>query len=239
VAVDAYGPGHSLTAWMVKQVAEGLQLTDHLEESAEYYRRALAILDRELGPAHSRTIGARNDYAITLIHMGAFAEAEAAHRALLAARIERFGAESEAVAASLQNLAVAIKYQDRLDEADSLLQHASAMYRSVMPPGHFYIAYPLLTLSEIRLNRRDYRGAESAASEATRILRGALGDASFVTAVAQCRWGRALDGLGRRTEAGALLEPAVETIAASTTETAGLYLDECREALATLKAGSQ
>lgn len=234
VAVEAYGPGHSLTAWMVKQVAEGLQLTDHLEESAEYYRRALAILDRELGPAHSRTIGARNDYAITLIHMGAYAEAEAVHRALLAARKERFGPNSEAVAGSLQNLAVAIKYQDRLGEADSLLQQASAMYRSVMPPGHFYIAYPLLTLSEIRLNRRDYRGAESAASEATRILRSALGDGSFVTAVAQCRWGRALHGLGRRTEAEALLGPAVETIAASTTETAGLYLDECRIALARL-----
>ena len=138
------------------------------------------------------------------------------------------------MAGSLQNLAVAIKYQDRLDQADSLLQQASAMYRSVMPPGHFYIAYPLLTLSEIRLNRRDYRGAESAASEATRILRSALGDGSFVTAVAQCRWGRALHGLGLRTEAEALLGPAVETIAASTTETAGLYLDECRIALANL-----
>ena len=235
VAVDAYGPDHSLTAWMVKQVAEGLQLTDHLEESTEYYRRALAILDRELGPEHSRTIGARNDYAITLIHMGAYAEAEAVHRTLLAARIERFGAESEATAASLQNLAVAIKYQDRLDEADSLLQQASAMYRSVMPPGHFYIAYPLLTLSEIRLTQSDYRGAESAASEATSILRSSLGEGSFVTAVAQCRWGRALHGLGRRAEAETLLKTAVNTIAASTIETAGLYLDECRTALASLE----
>lgn len=234
MAIDVYGPDHSLTARMVKQVAEGLQVTGQLEESRRWYRQALVIQDRELGPDHSRTIGTRSDYAILLIGMGAYAEAERVHRIILAARIEHWGEQSEDVAGSLQNLAVAIKYQERFDEADSLLQMASAMYRSVMPRGHFYVAFPLLTLSEIRLGREDYRGAEEAASEATGILMGSLGGGSYVTAVAQCRWGRALDGLGRPTDARKLLGPAVDILTASNIFGAATYLDECRTALASL-----
>jgi hypothetical protein len=89
-------------------------------------------------------------------------------------------------------------------------------------------------MAEIRLATGDYAGAEDVAKRATEILRAALPAGHYATAVAECRQGRALVGLGRVAEGRRLLEAAVEVLRTVEAARVAGYRTECLEALAAL-----
>ena len=209
---NSVGDEHPRTALARVQLADTHDGVEEPERAVEEYERAIPVLDRTLGPEHSETVGARNNLAFSLLRTGEPARAEEVLREVLRQRIAKNGEEHADVADALQNLAAALNQQRKLDEAEATLDRAHEVYEAVLEPGHFLIAYPLLTLSEIRLERGDHAGAESAASEATRILRDALPEGHYATAVAECRWGRALAGIGRTAEASLYLEGAAATL---------------------------
>jgi hypothetical protein len=155
-------------------------------------------------------------------------ESEEVLRRSLELRVRKDGHRHQYVADGLQNLASVLNRRGKRNEAEAALTQAYDIYTEVLATDHYQTAFPLLTLSEIRLDNEDFAGAEASASEATRILRGALPDGHFATGTAECRWGRALAGLGRTSEATPLLEGGATTLL--TAPRAGRHREPCLRA---------
>lgn len=202
------GEGHPRTALAMVQLANAHDWQDELGRAVELYRSAVPIMERTLGEDHSETMNSINNLGVSLLKADELEQAEAVFRRILELRIRRYGERHEDVGSALQNLAATLSRMGRWDEAEGALSRAHEIFIDALEPGHFQTAFPLLTLSEIRLERGNLAGAEASASEAARVLRSSLPEGHFATAVAECRWGRALAGLGRTPEATPLLEGA-------------------------------
>lgn len=222
------GEEHPRTALAMVLLGDAYDWVEDPERAVQQYRAAIPILERTLGPDHAETLGALNNLGFTLLRAGQPREAEEVLRRVLDHQIVKNSELHRDVADALQNLAATLVEQGKLAEAEATLERAHGIYVEVMNSGHFLTAYPLLTLSEIRLKRGDFAGAKTSASEATETLRDALPDGHYATAVAECRWGRALVGLGRREEATSLLERAARALAAD--RRAMRHEEECLEA---------
>ncbi len=233
LTTEAYGPGHPETALATVDLADALDWEGRNDEAITTYRRAIEQLEMAFGPHHNETLSTRNNLAVTLQEVGDYKEAEKVLRENLEIRIATEGDQSEDVATTLQNLAVNLQRQGRLDEAEALLTRAHAIYTAVLGPDRYQTAYPLLTRSGIQLERGDFEGARASAGEAVRILRTALPEGHFATAVAECRVGRALAGLGDTVSAIRTMDPAVNVLVVST-QTPPAYEMECLEAFADL-----
>ncbi|MDH3222328.1 MAG: serine/threonine-protein kinase, partial [Gemmatimonadota bacterium] len=201
-----FGDRHSQSAIAGARLAQALTAAGRYPEARRLHESSLAVLDAELGPSHATTMSSRNNYAILLRLMGELAASESVYRTLLEGQRQRYGAVDAEIAASLQNLAVAVKDQGRLKEAERLSMQAHEMFEETRGADFFQTAFPLLTISEIRLALEDYAGAESVAREARTILAAALPPGHFATAIADCRIGQALAGQERTADARLFLE---------------------------------
>jgi eukaryotic-like serine/threonine-protein kinase len=210
------GTDHPNTAWHTVHLAQLLTNRERYDEAIDIYRDVLPILERSLGPEHYITLRSTNNYAVTLTAGGDHVGAERVYRELLETRrAQAAGGLSRDVADVLQNLAVAVNSQGRTDESERLIREAHAIYREVLPPGHYLLAFPLLSLAEIQLSRGDALAAEQTAQEAAGILSAALPPGHFATAVARCRLGAALALQSRTQEALPLLDNALEELRGS------------------------
>lgn len=234
----AFGDEHSDTAIHGIKLAGALRTSGELSEARRLYQSSLRTLDAELGPTHSMTLNSRGNYALLLQHLGDYEGAESVQRRLLSASRERYGDISPEVARVQQNLAVTLKSQGRLAEADSAASAAFERYLATRGESHYQTAFPLLTLAEIRLATGDLEPAREAASRAARILGATLPDDHYATAVAVCREGRALLGLGQTSEGRSLLGEAAEVLRTVASPRVAAYRSECLEALAGVESGS-
>ncbi len=226
-----FGDRHSQSAIAGAKLAQALTAAGRYPEARSLYESSLAVLDAELSPSHATTMSSRNNYAILLRLMGELAASEEVYRTLLEGQRQRYGDVDAEIAASLQNLAVAVKDQGRFAEAEGLSLQAHDMFEETRGADFFQTAFPLLTISEIRLVLEDYVGAESVARQARAILGAALPSGHFATAIAECRVGQALAGQGRRTEARPFLQAGVEALGAGERPEVEAYRLECVEAL--------
>ena len=198
------------------------------------FRRAIDIFRRRLGPDDGNTVSTMNNLALFLDRRGKLEEAESLLRRVLELRTRTLGAEHGLTADTHQNLASLLEEEGKHDAAERELTRASDIYRHTRPAGDPIRAYPLMTLTEIRLRRGDYRGAERSAREASGILHDALPEGHWITAVADCRLGRALAGQGRLVEARPLMVSAAGDLADQAGTTRENYLTTCRASLARL-----
>jgi eukaryotic-like serine/threonine-protein kinase len=228
IATELHGRTHPLTARHSVHLAQALGKRDRFAEAIAIYQDVLPILDVAMGPDHYITLASRNNFAVVLEASGDYAGAESVHRSLMETRRRADGERSRAMADLLQNLAVAVRSQGRMAEAEELVTQAYDIYREVMPDGHYLIAFPLLTRTEIQLARGDDVGAERSGREAAAILEAGLPAGHFATAVAHCRVGAALARQGRLTEAAPLLESSLAQLRASQAVPAR-FPDECSE----------
>jgi eukaryotic-like serine/threonine-protein kinase len=228
IASEVHGPAHPLTARHQVHLAQSLSKRERFDEAIAVYREVLPILDQALGPDHYITLTSRNNFAVTLEASGDFASAEAVHRSLMDIRRRTAGDRSREMADLLQNLAVAVRSRGRMSEADELVTTAYDIYRDVLPAGHYLIAFPLLSRTEIQLARGDDAGAERSGREAAAILEAGLPPGHFATAVANCRLGAALARQGRLAEAAPLLERSLDQLRASESAP-GRFPAECAE----------
>jgi serine/threonine-protein kinase len=225
------------TASAAYTLAKTLGMVGRFDEAGALFSRSLAVLTERLGSDHAYTIDVRSDFGFLLVRSGDYRQAEAVFRELLDINRRKHGGDRHtSVATSLQNLAGALLGQRRYVAAEHLTRQAEVIFRQVTPPGSYVIAYPMLTRSEIQLARRDYGAAVLTADSAAQILRGRVPQTHPAAVVADCRLGQAQAGLGRMSEARALLTSVGERLQSSE----GLrevHRDECRAALSAIEAG--
>lgn len=226
-----FGEGHATTAIALAARAEALRWSGRDREAVATYREAIDRLTGAFGPRSPEVLNARQNLALRLGALGELLDAEAELRRLLALHRERSGPGSADVGSALQNLASNLKSQGRLDEALPLLGEAHDVLVSALEPGHYLTAFPLLTRAEIELTRADFADAERTSRRASEILAGSLPAGHYARAVADCRVGRALLGLGRVDEGRAWIGAAADAMAAAPA-TPAAYRDECLTALA-------
>ena len=131
-----------------------------LKEAAALLEEALARARRE--PVDSTTLGAVLDaYGSMQLDQGEFGNAEGTLREAVAIRRSLLGNRHQDVAASLNNLAVAVGQQNRFREAIPLHQEALAVLRAAKGPEHPDVATGLNTLANAYAIVGDYGAADS------------------------------------------------------------------------------
>jgi hypothetical protein len=80
------------------------------------------------------------------------------------------------VANASEEIAALDEREGRLEEAQLLLERARAIYAKAFGQGYGQIAVVLTRLSEIDIDRKDYKGAEELCRQALQIGREAFGD---------------------------------------------------------------
>ncbi len=225
-----HGESHPTTALAHSARADALRWNDRDAEALAATAEAVDRLTAAFGPSSTEVLTARQNLAVRLAAADDLVAAESELRLLLAEHRRRSGEESADVGTTLQNLASNLKRQGRLAEAEAVLDTAYASLVASLDPGHYLTAFPLLTRAEIELASRDWRAAEGSSREASRILAAALPEGHYARAVADCRVGRALAGLGLEADARRWVESAAEAMAAAPT-TPDAYHAECLRAL--------
>ena len=177
------------------------------EGAEQNFTAAIPVLEAQLGENHSSTISALNNLGYLYSFEGDAARAEQIHRSLLERNIEKHGPVHQAVADSYQNLAAAINGQGRFDESIPLHRNAYEIYKEIFNDKHYMIAFPLMSIAKVELERGNGAAAEAVSREALQRLE-AIVPGTFLEGVARCLVGLSLEEQGRVDEGAALVESA-------------------------------
>ncbi|MEM7415908.1 MAG: serine/threonine-protein kinase [Gemmatimonadota bacterium] len=225
-----FGDTHATTAIAMAARADALRWSGRDEDAVDAYGEAIDHLTDAFGPESPEVLNARQNLALQLSALGELHAAEEELRRLLALHRARTGPSSTEVGAALQNLASNLKQQERLGEALPLLAEAHEVLVRTLEAGHYLTAFPLLTRAEIELSRDDFEAAERSSRQASEILARTLPEGHYARAVADCRVGRALFGMGQ-TEAGRGWMERASKAMEQAPATPAAYRAECYDAL--------
>jgi len=114
------GDASEVTQSMMYHLAQTWADQLRLDEADSLYTELSVILDRELGPDHPRTLGARAAHGWLHRMAGRLDEAEAFTASALAGQRRILGNDHNETLVSVNNLAVIYKDLGRLDEAEPL-----------------------------------------------------------------------------------------------------------------------
>jgi serine/threonine-protein kinase len=208
LADEAFGTDSVSAAFARGTLAQTLHAQGRMEEADDAFREGLGRLEDGLGSDHAHVISTKNNQALLWMNAGRLHEAEALLRDLVATLERRHGPGHPSTGLQRQNLGVVLMRQGRTDDARAVFEHLAGVYRQTLGQDSYLRALPLLSLADIHLTARRYRDAEAAVREALETLEIALPEGHAITAVAECRMGRALVGLGRRRDAGPFFDRA-------------------------------
>ena len=113
------------------------------------FERALAILEKALGPDHPDVATSLNNLAAMHEAIGGFNEARALHERALAIREKALGPDHPDVALSLSNLAAVQKATGALAEALRLNERALTIRTNTLGPDHPDVAKSLSNLATL------------------------------------------------------------------------------------------
>ncbi len=99
------------------QLAATYRQMDRLAEAETYFKRALELVESNLGPDHPTVALRGNNLAVLFSDQGRYAEAEELYKRAMAIEEKTFGAGHVSVAIGLVNLASLHEKQGRLDAA--------------------------------------------------------------------------------------------------------------------------
>ena len=210
VAQDVYGEDSLYAATAHLAIGRASLYAGDKPGSDENYARALQIYDERLGRLHGDTIQARQDHAVQLNVTGMHAEAEVVFRELADRLTELHGEQHRNVGDIYQNLATTITYQRRFDESVPLHRKAYGIYKSVLP-DHYLVAFPLLSIASIEVERGDGERALPVATEALERLQQTLPD-TYAEGVAMCLVGLSLELQGDMQRGTQLVDESHELI---------------------------
>lgn len=162
-------------AWVLNLIANSYQATYQVDDAIAYYKRALAIREKALGPDHV-------DVARTLNDLGGFyrtltrhREAEQMIRRALAIREKALGMEDADVAQTVNDLGDVYYTLGQYALAESLFKRAIAIREKVLGPNDPYIAESLVNLGALYNDLGRYGDAEAIAKRAIAIWEKASG----------------------------------------------------------------
>jgi len=196
-----FGPTSTVSALARATLAATLSTMGKREEADSAFRSAIEDLERTLGADHGYRLTTMTNYAVLQITAGEFAAAERLLARIIEIGERVYGKDHPEIGDFLQNHASTLVHLDRLDDARALYERAALIYRDTLADDDHHRALPLLSLSEIHLEQKHSKQAETTAREAISILERALPTGHFATAIGHCRLARALDQQGRVNEA--------------------------------------
>jgi tetratricopeptide (TPR) repeat protein len=152
-------------------------LQDHARypDAESLHRRALRILEQQLGPEHSDVARSLNNLARTCHDQGKYADAEPLYQRALRIWEQQLGPERSNAAHSLNNLANLYRAQGKYADAEPLYQRALRTWEQQLGPEHPNVAYPLHNLANLYHQQGKYADAEPLCQRALRIREQQLG----------------------------------------------------------------
>ncbi len=209
-----------------QDLGSALSNAGEYDASLDALHLAAAAFEEQLEPNDPNLLAVRNNIGFALMAAERLEEAEAAYREVVAL-YETRESRSKGHGDAIQNLAVAVERQGRIDEAIDLSLTAYEVYREVLGE-HYVTAFPLLTISGIELDRGRYADALDHLETAYPILERTLPDGHFIRSVVQCRRGHARWAVGDRLGGRADVEIAAKQLG----DDPRPYAQDCRDALA-------
>ena len=119
----------------------------HYSEAEGFYKRALMIDERALGPQHRDLANVLDGLAVVRRNQGSYREAEEIYQRVLAIREEALGADHPEIASTLNNLANVYADQDRYSEAEGLEERALAIREKTLGASNPELALTLNNLA--------------------------------------------------------------------------------------------
>jgi serine/threonine-protein kinase len=205
VAESTFGAESLYTAQVRIAIGRNALFAHDREKSEENYRYGLNILETQLGREHGSTITALQDYGVAMNVTGDYAGAEQVFRELVDRLVDSYGEDHRSVGDNYQNLATTLTRQGKYNESLPLHRKAYEVYKSVLEPDHYIIAFPLLSIGVADLELGNAAEAEAASREALQRLQATLPD-SYVEGVARCLVGISLEQQGNAEEGTAMVE---------------------------------
>ena len=209
IKAEVWGPDHPRTAESVAELA-GLAARrgDHAA-SDSLFGRAAATLEAAYGPEHLTLATVLNNWAYAR-HNPDPAGADSLYRRALAIREAVYGERHQETAGSYQNLAALLSGRPgRAAEALALFDRAEAIYRDVMPDGHYLAAFPAAGRAWVHRAEGRTGAALRDGRRAFAALADALGPDHGATLQVGGQLGVSLVDAGRVAEAAPLLRAAL------------------------------
>ncbi len=139
------------------------------DRSLEAGRRAVAMREQSLGPAHPKLADALNNLGHTLLKMGRVDEARPFFERALAIDEVALRGDQMRVARILESLGNIAYYEGRYEEALGLVERGLGIRQRLLGPAHATLRYDLATLSEVQRERGRYDEARTLAQQALAI----------------------------------------------------------------------
>jgi eukaryotic-like serine/threonine-protein kinase len=171
---------------------------------------ALERARRTLGPDHRVTVHSTVYLAMAYSNGGRHKEAETLFREGLAADRRMLGPDHPETARDLGNLAVALAYSLQYAEAEKTYREALELDTRLLGPDHFTTLTVLHGLGVANLNQHHLEEAERDLREALSRERRVLGENHALTALTMAALGNVAALRGKREEALAAIEQAID-----------------------------
>ena len=182
------------------------------EQAEQILRRAIEILEEELGVHHPSVANAVSNLGRVLAARGRYPEAEAQYRRALDIVEQGLGSEHRNVGVVALNLGIAVKEQGRLDEAETLYRRALAVLENAMGPDHPHVGFAINNLGNLQRQRGRHADANKSFERSLEIKIASLGPDHPSTAATRSNLGLTLLDLEDLDGAERELRRAKETI---------------------------
>jgi len=189
----------------------GLYLWDHAQyvEAETFYRRAISIGEKTLGPEHPNLATALNNLASVYDDQGKYEEAELLLQRAITIGEKTLGPEHPGLAIRLNNLAELYRKQRKYEEAELLLQRAIAIGEKPLGLEHPNLAIALNNLSNLYQDQGKYEEAEPLLQRAFTITEKTLGSEHPSLAIRLNNLANLYQNQGKYTEAELMFQRAI------------------------------
>jgi tetratricopeptide (TPR) repeat protein/tRNA A-37 threonylcarbamoyl transferase component Bud32 len=207
------GPEASATLDAVSNLANHYQETGDPARAERLRRPTLEVRRRVAGEKAPGTISDMNNLANDVALQGRFEEAEALNMKVLALKEEVFGPEHPSTLNTLNNIGEVYDLTGRDADAEAMHRRALAGRLKALGPAHQRTLHSEERLAAVLERRGRFADAERRSAAALEVAQAKLGDDHPVTLGLRTTHALALLGLGRPTQAEALLRQALAAIA--------------------------
>jgi tetratricopeptide (TPR) repeat protein len=191
------GDAAEVTQSMMYHLAQTWADQLRLAEADSLYTELSAILDRELGPDHPRTLGARSAHGWLHRMAGRLDEAEAFTASALAGQRRVLGNDHNETLVSVNNLAVIYKDLGRFDEAEPLYRENLESGVRLLGEAHPENLPAMVNLAAFYQAQERWDDAQRTADRAVAVFTDVMPEGHIGVALARMTRGLSLLELGR------------------------------------------